>query len=143
MTTIAEVRADLANVLANVEGWTVANIGGSASGYVGDAQPGAYTFKINRGAFDPRFVMGKSKTAYVFTVTAYAPRTPAELSEAALDALCEPTGTGSLIATVEDGDNWAVTVDYASVTRCGEVQAVTWVEGVEYLAAQFTLEVLW
>lgn len=142
MTTIAGVRADLANVLSTIDGWSVSNIAGTPSGYIGD-QLNTYSFKVGRPAFDPRLVFSQAKSSHAFTVTAYAPRTPAELSEAALDALCELTGTGSLIATVQDGTNWTVTVDYAVVTNCGEVQVATWIDGVEYLACQFQIEVVW
>jgi hypothetical protein len=64
-------------------------------------------------------------------------------AEIRLDALCEPTGTGSIIATVQTSTNWTVTVDYAEVVECGEVQSVTWIDGTDYLAAQFRIEVVW
>jgi hypothetical protein len=142
MTTIAEVRTDLALVLSNIPGWSVANLNGTASGYIGD-QLNTYSFKVGRPAFDPRMVLSQAKAQHTFTVTAYAPRATPEVSEAALDGLCELTGEGSLIATVQDGDNWSVTVDYAQVTQCGEVQVATWIDGVEYLACQFQIEVVW
>ena len=136
MTTIADVRTDLVNVLANIPGWSTSN------GYVGD-QLNTYGFKVSRSAFDPRMVFSQAKATHQFTVAAYAPRATPEVSEAALDALCELSGEGSLIATVQDGTNWSVTVDYAVVTNCGEVQSITWIDGVEYLAVQFTIEVCW
>jgi len=136
MTTIADVRTDLVNVLANIPGWSTSN------GYVGD-QLNTYSFKVSRSAFDPRMVFSQAKATHQFTVAAYAPRATPEVSEAALDALCELSGEGSLIATVQDGTNWSVTVDYAVVTNCGEVQSITWIDGVEYLAVQFTIEVCW
>jgi hypothetical protein len=136
MTTIAEVRADLVNVLETIPGWSTAN------GYIGD-QLNTYSFKVGRPAFDPRMVFSQAKAVHQFTVTGYAPRATPELSEAALDALCELSGEGSLIAAVQTGSNWSVTVDYAVVTNCGEVQSVTWIDGVEYLAVQFTIEVCW
>ena len=136
MTTIADVRTDLVNVLANIPGWSTSN------GYVGD-QLNTYSFKVSRSAFDPRMVFSQAKATHQFTVAAYAPRATPEVSEAALDALCELLGEGSLIATVQDGTNWSVTVDYAVVTNCGEVQSITWIDGVEYLAVQFTIEVCW
>lgn len=136
MTTIADVRTDLVNVLANIPGWSTSN------GYVGD-QLNTYSFKVSRSAFDPRMVFSQAKATHQFTVAAYAPRATPEVSEAALDALCELSGEGSLIATVQDGTNWSVIVDYAVVTNCGEVQSITWIDGVEYLAVQFTIEVCW
>ncbi len=136
MTTIADVRTDLVNVLANIPGWSTSN------GYAGD-RLNTYSFKVSRSAFDPRMVFSQAKATHQFTVAAYAPRATPEVSEAALDALCELSGEGSLIATVQDGTNWSVTVDYAVVTNCGEVQSITWIDGVEYLAVQFTIEVCW
>lgn len=135
MTTIYEVRSSLADVLATISGWTV------GTPYVGD-QVTPYSFKINRPAFDPRMVFSQSKATHVFTVTAYAPRTATEASEQALDALCELSGDGSLIAAVQDGDLWTVTVDYASVIQCGEIQAVDW-DTTQFLACQFQIEVVW
>ena len=136
MITIADVRTDLGNVLATIPGWSVPN------GYVGD-QVNVYSFKVSRPAFDPRTVFSQAKCAHVFNVAAYAPRATPELSEAALDALCELSGEGSLIATVQDGSNWSVTIDYAQVIQCGEVTAITWIDGVDYLACEFQIEVMW
>ena len=51
------------------------------------------------------------------------------------------TGTVSLIAAVQNGANWSVSVDYAVVTNCGEVQVIQWIDGVDYLAVQFQIEV--
>jgi hypothetical protein len=137
MTTIAEVRADLINVLTNIEGWSTQNP------YVGDMAPHPYSFKIARPAFDPRMVLSQARASHEFTVTAYAPRVTPEVSEQAIDALCELSGDGSLIATVQNDTYWTVDIHYAQVTRCGEVQAITWIDGMDYLAAQFTIEVVW
>lgn len=134
MTTIAEVREDMATVLRNLEGWSV------ASGYIGD-MVNTYSLKIGRPAFDPRMVFQQAKAVHQFTVAAYAPRATPEVSEAALDALCELSGSGSLIATVQNGAHWTASIDYAVVTNCGEVQVITWIDGVDYLAVQFTIEV--
>ena len=134
MTTIAEVRADLVNVLETIPGWS------TSTGYVGD-QLNTYSFKVGRPSFDPRMVFSQAKAVHQFTVSAYAPRATPEISEAALDALCELSGTGSLIAAVQNGTNWSVSVDYAVVTNCGEVQVIQWIDGVDYLAVQFQIEV--
>jgi hypothetical protein len=140
MTTFAEVRADLARVLDGVVGWSVADVAG---GYVGDQAPQPYSFKVARPPFDPRYVFGEAKKQVTFTVTGYAPRAVPVEAELRLDALCEPTGTGSIIATVQTSTNWSVTIDYAQVVECGETQSVTWIDGTEYLVAQFRIEVIW
>ena len=136
MTTIADIRTDLVAVLNNVAGWS------AESGYVGD-QVDTSTFKVSRASFDPRYVFDPSKRRVVFNVTAYAPRAEAEESEAALDALAEPTGAGSLIETVQDGTLWSVDVDFAQVVQVGEVTLVQWADNLEYLACQFQVEVVW
>lgn len=143
MTTIADVRTELANVLSTIPGWSVASFpSGAANPYVGD-YVSTYMFKVSRPAFDPRVIFGESKIRLTFTVGAYAPRATPEESERRLDALCDLTGDDSLVATVQDGTRWAVDVDYAMVTQCGEVQAITWIDGVDYLACQFQIEVVW
>lgn len=137
MATLAQIRADLASVLETIPGWNVNN------GYIGD-QVLQYSFKIARPAFDPRMVFSEAKKSVTFTVTAYAPRIPAEEAEAAIDALCEPSGSGSLIAAVQTGSNWSQTIDYAQVVSCGETQVIVWAQdSVEYLGAQFQIEVVW
>ena len=136
MTTITDVRTDLIAVLGNIDGWTTQNP------YVGDMAPHPYSFKVARPGFDPRMVLSQTKASHEFTVTAYAPRVTPEVSEAALDALCELTGAGSIIATVQNDTFWTADIHYAQVTRCGEVQSITWIDGVDYLAAQFTIEVV-
>jgi len=137
MTSLAEVRTELASVLGTIDGWTVFD------GYVGDSVPHPYSFKVARPAFDPRTVFGESKRFQTFAVTAYAPRQTPATSEARLDELCDMSGPKSLIEAVQDGTRWELTVDYAQVTRCGEVQVITWIDGVEFLACQFQIEVVW
>lgn len=136
MTTVAEIRGDLCAVLNRISGWTCTN------GYIGDSV-NTYQFKVSRAPFDPRYVFGESKKVVTFNVTAYAPRANAEQSEADLDALCEPTGTGSLIATVQTGSYWSVTLDYAQVVQCSDVHIVTWWDSTEYLVCVFQIEVSW
>jgi hypothetical protein len=99
---------------------------------------------VARPEFDPRMVMSGAKCQHTFTLTAYASRAASELSEESLDALCELSGTGSLIAAVQDELNWTVTVDYAQVVRCGEVYVATFGGGTtEFLACSFDVEVVW
>jgi hypothetical protein len=136
MTTIADVREDLIAVLGNIDGWSTQNP------YIGDMAPHPYSFKVSRPAFDPRMVLSQAVASHEFYVTAYAPRVTPEESEAALDALCELTGIGSLIARVQNSALWTVSINYAQVTRCGEVQSITWIDGVDYLACQFQIEVV-
>lgn len=142
MTTLADVRANLKTILETiiVSGTTSTWI---ATGYVGD-QVNPPQFVVTRSSFDPRLVLNGTKAQHEFNVIAYMPRaTPVE-SEAALDALAEPTGTASLIAAVQLSSNWSVTVDYAQVTQVGEVGVTQFgTDAAEYLACPFKIEVMW
>lgn len=138
MTTIAQVRAQIATIGNAIPGWR-------ASAYVEDAIT-VPMIKVSRPAFDPRLVFGQAKAAYVFKCVAYAPRVDAKRSETALDALAEPTGAGSFIAAIQTSSNWgSVTVDYAVVTQVGEVVVTTFGpnDTTEYLACPFDVEVVW
>ena len=133
MTTIAEVRDNLSDICDTLDGW-------HGSAYVGDSAT-AGVIKVFRQPYDPRFVFGSAKTAIVFQLVAYTKRIESRTSEAALDALCEQTGDGSLIAAVALSTNWSVTVDSAQVVQVGEI-AVAAIEGVEYLVCPFDVEVV-
>lgn len=134
MTTIAQVRGNLATIASTLTGW-------QGSAYVGDAVTTG-TIKVFRQPYDPRFVFGSAKAAIVFKCVAYAKRIESAASEAALDALCEPTGSGSFIAAVASSSNWSVTVDSAQVVEVGEVSLQSWGDGVEYLVCPFDVEVV-
>ena len=135
MTTIADVRAELAEIItANLDGWV-------GSQYVGDTMNSG-VIVVTRPQFDPRMIFSGAKVTITFQLTAYASRTTPEASEAALDALCEPTGYGSLIEALQDGDNWSITVDYAQVVECGRVSVVQYgTDAAEFLACPFQVEV--
>lgn len=135
MTTIAQVRDNLADIAATITGWR-------GTAYVGDAV-NAPVIKVFRPAFDPRVVFSGSKMQLTFRCVAYAKRVETDRSEAALDALAELTGSGSFIAAVQTSSNWSVTVDYAQVVNVGETTVVTFGDGVEYLACPFDVEVVW
>lgn len=134
MTTIAEVRQNLAEICDTLDGW-------SGSPYVGDAVT-AGTIKVFTQEFDPRFVFGSAKTAIPFQLVAYAKRIDSAASEELLDALGEQSGDGSLIAAVADSTNWSVTVDSAQVVNVGQVSLAQWGDGVEYLVRPFDVEVV-
>jgi hypothetical protein len=135
MTTIADVRGNLADIAGTIYGWV-------GSKYVGDAVD-ARVIKVFRTEFDPRYVFGAGKRAITFRCVAYAKRIDASASEEALDALAEPTGDGSFIVAVQDSDNWSVTIDSAQVVNVGEVGVATFgSDGVEYLVCPFDVEVV-
>ncbi len=135
MTTIADVRQNLADIAGLIDGW-------AGSLYVGDSVD-SRTIKVFRPEFDPRVVFGGGTMQLTFRCAAYAKRADSAAAEQSLDALAELSGTGSFIVAVQDSDNWSVTVDYASVTSVGEVYVSTFGDGVEYLVCPFDVEVVW
>ena len=136
MTTIAEVRQNLADIAGTIDGWV-------GSQYVGDSVD-TRTIKVFRPEFDPRVVFGGSKMQLTFRCVAYAKRIDSSASEDALDALAELSGDGSFIAAVQTSANWDVTIDYAAVTLVGETALTIFgSDGVEYLACPFEVEVVW
>jgi hypothetical protein len=135
VTTIADVRQNLSDIVDTLDGWV-------GSRYVGDAID-TRTVKVFRPEFDPRIVFGGGKMQLTFRCVAYAKRIDSTASEEALDALAELTGDGSFIAAVQTSANWSVTVDYAVVTNVGETALTAAGDGVEYLACPFDVEVVW
>lgn len=136
MTTFAEVRDDLATIVARINGWT-------GSGWVGDTV-NANMIKVTSPAFDPRMVLSGGKCSHTFRLIAYVQRSASVAGEKKLDVLRDVTGTGSLLVTVQDGNNWTVTVDYAQVVEIGEVALTTFGQDTtEYLACPFQVEVVW
>lgn len=135
MTTIAEVRSGLAAACATVSGVSV-------SAYPTD-QIVTHTVYVHRLPFDPRLVFTGTKAEHDFRLTVYANRASEVTAAAWLEALCELSGGGSLIAAVQTGSNWgSVSVDYASVVNVGEVQ-VTEVAGVAYFVVSLDVKVVW
>jgi len=136
MPTMAQVRQNLADIGGNLPGW-------SATPYVGD-QIDAPMWKVSRLAEDPRYVFGGTTRRVVFRCWAYTKRGDSEASEALLDSASEPAGEGSFLAAVQDGDNWTVDVDYASVINVGEVTVTQFgTDAAEYLTTPFDVEVVW
>ena len=134
--TLAEVRDDLESVLELIDGWR-------ATAWVGN-QINPPQCVVSRLPYDPRLTLNSAKAIYHFQVTAYAPfATPVE-SEKLLDDLADPRSDGSLIATVQNGSNWSVTIDYAQVVNVGQVSAVQFGnDAADYLACPFEIEVVW
>lgn len=134
--TIAQVRDEIADVLGTAFAGTW-----STSALVGDTI-NPPVIKVARPAYDPRVVLGGGKRDITFKLTAYTNRAATEQSERALDLLAEIDGTGSLVAAIQNGSAWSVTVDYAQVVNIGETYSVE-IAGVDYLACQFDVKVVW
>lgn len=137
MTTIAQVRSQLATIATGITGWT-------GTAYVGDSVD-APMIKVSRPAYDPRMVLSGGKTVATFRCTAYVKRADTAVNEAALDALAEPSGSGSFVAAVQTSSNWgSVSVDYAQVVNVGETFLTAFgTDAGEYLACPFDVEVVW
>lgn len=133
MTTVWEVREALANAVTD-------GCGLRCQFYVPD-QMVAPIAVVSRRAFDPRYVFSEAKAAYQFTVTVYVDRTADRTAQKTLDDYCELSGSGSVIAAIQDGDLWSVDVDYAQVTQVGEVVAVA-VSESQFLAVALDVEVV-
>lgn len=132
MATMGEVRQALADAITDATGLRSAPL-------VLDTMVAPIAV-VARQAFDPRMVFSQAKAPYLFRVTIYADRTNERGAQLALDEWCEPTGTGSVIAAIQNGDNWSVTVDYAQVINVSEVQAVAVAES-NFLIVELTVEV--
>lgn len=130
MTTIAQVRKALADA-ASTSGVEIRD-------YEPD-MPVAGGGWVVRREMDPRMVFGATKNMFPMGIVVLFNRTS---GLAQVDALCEPSGLGSMKAAVENGDNWGVTVDYAEVTRISDTNVVE-LGGAMYLSVEFDIEVVW
>jgi hypothetical protein len=134
VTTVRQVRTALAEAIT-------AGCGLRAFPYVADTIP-APCAQVFRREMDPRMVFSKAKASYQFGVRVFWPRAAEVNAQQKLDEFTEATGAGSLVGAIEDGDNWTVDVDYASVILIGETQTVTTVAGEEFLTVDFDVEVV-
>lgn len=133
MPTVQEVRTALAEAIA---------VTGLRSAPMWQDTFTAPIAIITRREFDPRLVFTANKAAYQFTVTIYADRTVERTAQVLLDDCCELTGATSVVAAIQDEDNWSsVTIDYVQVTRIGEVSATSQGES-NYLTVPIDVEVV-
>ena len=122
MTTIEQVRTELANVIGSIDGW-------DAAPYIGE-QLNPPIIKVSMPAFDPRYVFGQTAVEYIFKCYAYYTRASGDIGEAELDALVWP-----FITAVQDSALWDVDISYAEVVNVGEVTVSTF--GVDAVAEYF------
>jgi hypothetical protein len=134
MPTVAEVRDSLAEAITTATGLR-------CSALVPD-QMVAPIAVISRREFDPRYVFTGDRATYLFRVTIYADRTNERVAQIALDEYTELSGELSVLAAIQDGDNWTATIDYAQVTLIGEVQSTAIAES-QYLVVSLDVEVVW
>ncbi len=137
MTTIAEVRLGLAQAAATT--------GLSMSPYWMEPIPFPCG-RVYRKAADPRFIFTGSKYQHTFGLIVWAGRLSDNAAEQLLDAYCELTGEQSILAAVQNGTNWAVTVDYAEVTLIGPPTARTAgppTAPIDLITVEFDINVVW
>lgn len=133
-TSIADVRAALQTVIATTGIRTYAYIQDSLN------VPCAH---VASSEFDPRLVMGSTKAVYPFTVHVYVSRAAAvEQNQQLLDTYRDVTGSASIALAIKTSSSWTATVDYADVTRIGEVQAIDY-GGSPYLTFEIDVDVCW
>lgn len=134
MTTIAEMRDELADVLDGITGWR-------ANGFLGDTTDPP-VFKVRRLPFDPRLVFSGAKQRATYRATAILNRSTGESGERTLEALADPTSATGVVTVVQTSGNWSVTLDYAQVVQIGEVVADS-NEGGDFLTVAFDIEIGW
>lgn len=134
--SIATIRSALAEALDGISGLR-------AVGYVTDqVNPPMATVNLKRIDYDLVFADGPA--TYTFAVMVYAGRTEETAAQTLLDTYCEPTGSGSVKATIETAEVVAamgVAADYVNVKTVNGV-GVAPVGEAEYLAVEFEVEVV-
>lgn len=134
MTTIVQIRDELANVIDGISGWR-------ANAFWGETV-NPPVVKISRPPFDPRMVFSAAKQEAVFRATAYVAAGTGESGERQLEALAELTGAGSLTAIVQTGSNWSISIDFAQVVMIGQV--IPEIDsGVGSSVLAFDIKVVW
>lgn len=132
--TITEVRTALA---AAVE---VAGI--RCSPYVTDSvQPPCAM--VDRRQMDPRFVFQSTTTVHRLRLICFFARTDLRSAQLDMDEFCDVTGDRSIVAAIQDGDNWPDDLIHTvSVVAVGDTFERE-IAGVAYLAVEFDIEVTW
>lgn len=100
---------------------------------------------VVRSETDPRLTFGDSKTHGFFKVQVLTRATSDRAATVLLDEWCSSTGSRSVVAAIQDGDNWTDgLVDYAQVQLVGPVLEATRAGGQErYLMCEIDVEVVW
>lgn len=133
-TTLAQVRVALADVIGYVAGTP-------ASPYLVDSFT-TPSFQLWAAEYDPRMVFDRAKVTVPFRARVFVGRTAEIDAQKLVDLYRDPDGPRSIVAAVEDEDNWpADLIDTAYVTLVGE-PAVATIADHEYLTCDFEIEVI-
>lgn len=141
--TINQVCEALATVVGSITGLR-------AKGYADD-QINPPEAQVYTRPYDPRMVFGKGDnygaSTYQVGVRVFVSRNDMRTAQSTLRGFMETTGTGSVIAKIEDGASWSQTISYAEVTGVGapfEVNIANAAGGVtSYYAVDFDVDVVW
>lgn len=141
--TIDEVCQALADVVGSIDGLR-------AKAYADD-QINPPEAQVYTRPFDPRLVFGRGAnygaSLYQLGVRVFVKRSDPRTAQKTLRALMETTGSGSVLAKIEDGDSWSQTIHSAEVVNIGQPfefevlgnnNAVTL-----YWAVDFDVDVIW
>lgn len=135
MTTIADVRQGLADA--------VAMTGLRCNPYLSD-QINPPCAMIGRRSIDPRETFRSAVHTYPLFIRVFVARASERAGQITLDDYCATSGDSSLMAAVEDENNWdAGLVDYCVVTSIGEENLASQQGGGEYLIVDIDVEVSW
>lgn len=134
MTTTATVRDALATAITTGSGL-------AASPYQLDSvvPPCAHVF---RREMDPRMIFTGAKSTYEFGVRIFTGRFDEVEAQRLLDELVETSGERSVVAAIQDGDNWTATIDYAQVVLIGEPVGRTLADET-FMTVDLDVEVVW
>ncbi len=108
----------------------------------GDDNINAPEAQVFNRDFDPRLTMGGSpKRLFALTVRVYVPRMNPRSAQFALRDFMEQTGPTSVLAALEDEDNWVAGVDMVEVVQIGATFEAT-TESGSYLGADFDVDII-
>ena len=135
MTTIGDVREALAAAVSDGTGLR-------CHPYMLD-QFAAPCALVERRQMDPRMVFGQGHAVRNFAVRCYFPRVNERAGQIDMDSYCELSGERSVIAAIQNEDNWPnELIHHAVVVNVGDTLLVN-VAGAEYLSVAFDVEVVW
>ncbi len=93
-------------------------------------------------AFDPRLTLGGSpKRMVALGLRVFVRRTDLRSAQDDLRDYMDQTGSTSILAALEDSDNWPVGTDYVEVVEIGQ-PFETEAAGAVYLAVDFHIDVV-
>ena len=99
--------------------------------------------------FDPRYVFGDVKRPLPMGARVFVKMSSARAAQVALRSYMEPEGTSSVLAKIEDYENWpqvdgeTITVDYTEVTGIGQPFEYVDENNQSYMAVDFDFDALW